>query len=97
MQIDGLHDVEVEEAKMVEVGMKTNINKLILSWNRSGPTGDDLLENEKMVLEALQPQANLGSLRIYSYHAKELPSWKREMTCYGGSPLSNLACSFGCY
>ena len=90
LRIEGLQQVEVEEAKEVKLGMKNNINELFLSWAGLGPTGDDLLENEKMVLEALQPHANLSSLEILCYHDKEFPPWVREMTGYGGSPFSNL-------
>ena len=84
--------MEVQEAKEVKLGMKNNINELFLSWDERHPTGDDLLENEKMVLEALQPHANLSSLEILCYHGKEFPPWVREMTGCGGSPFSNLVC-----
>uniref|UniRef100_A0A803QBZ0 Disease resistance RPP13-like protein 1 n=1 Tax=Cannabis sativa TaxID=3483 RepID=A0A803QBZ0_CANSA len=72
LRISGLKYVrEVSDVLEVNLNNKKYLKELILEWN--GEADDSIRERE--VLTALQPHANLKTLKIFGYKDTKLPDW----------------------
>ncbi|XP_077230008.1 putative disease resistance protein At3g14460 isoform X1 [Tasmannia lanceolata] len=75
MGIRGLRNVQnIEEAKEANLKGKIYLNQLVLEWDRYAYSKHGIVTDE-IVMEGLQPHANLKKLHIDSYGGVSFPSW----------------------
>ncbi|KAJ6867509.1 disease resistance protein RGA4 [Populus alba x Populus x berolinensis] len=66
----------LKDAKSANLKLKTALLSLTLSWHRNGQQRKSVIqENNKEVLEELQPHSNLKRLRICGYGGSRFPNW----------------------
>ncbi|KAM3205121.1 hypothetical protein P3L10_028531 [Capsicum annuum] len=65
-----------EEAQTAYLWEKPNINKLTYFWLHDEPEGCEI--NNEYVLDGLQPNSNLKTLKVENYFGTKFPSWFRK-------------------
>ncbi|XP_047970547.1 putative disease resistance protein RGA3 [Salvia hispanica] len=70
-----------EEAMKANMLEKSNLSKLVFSWDDERSIRE---RNDESVLEGLQPHANLKVLEIRRYQGKRFPAWCKKMEVWDG-------------
>ncbi|CAL9002413.1 unnamed protein product [Prunus brigantina] len=66
------HVRDIEEAKKAKLAEKTNIRKLKFEWGKDRPSA---INNDRDVLEGLEPHSELRILKICNFYSDQFPSW----------------------
>ncbi|XP_074566515.1 putative disease resistance protein RGA4 [Curcuma longa] len=80
--LDKLHMLtDPEVAAQINLAEKDELHALTLSWEiDSAADASETVHNSLQVVEAMQPNSKLRSLKLIRYTAEQLPSWMRERT-----------------
>ncbi|KAL6277782.1 hypothetical protein ACE6H2_021383 [Prunus campanulata] len=66
------HVRDIEQAKKAKLAEKRNIRKLKFEW---GKYRSSAINNDRDVLEGLEPHSELGILKICNFSSDQFPSW----------------------
>ncbi|TKY53596.1 putative disease resistance RPP13 protein 1 [Spatholobus suberectus] len=88
------HVVNYKDCEKAKLKDKHGLEKLSLDWCGDGDT--DNSQQEKKILNSLQPHTNLKELDIYDYPGTEFPEWLGDISFYNLVFLQLKGCKY-CY